>query len=506
MKILIAGFQHETNTFAPSKADYENFVRGEGFPPMVRGANVLHLRQVNIAIGGFIDEMESQGHSLIPVIWAAASPSAHVTQSAFERIAGEILEGVQQADSDAIYLDLHGAMVAEHLDDGEGELLARIRALVGPNFPVVASLDLHANVTEKMLRNASGLVAYRTYPHVDMADTGRSAARLLTKLIARDGNVSIAHRSIPFLIPVNAMCTLLEPARGVYDQLSGLESGLESDDVISISFTPGFPAADFPECGPMVWCYGANPQSAEAAVATLYERIVGRESDWAVEFLTPDDAVLEAKRISQSATRPVVIADTQDNPHGGADSNTTGMLRALVRNEAEGAALGLIWDPEVARIAHEAGQGHEITVSLGGQSGVPGDSPFHATFKVEYLSDGRCILEGPMMTGTQIDVGPTACLRIGDVLVIVSTSKAPMNDRNLFRMAGVVPEEMKILVNKSSVHFRADFGPIAERILVAKAPGPMAADPADLPWKYLRQGIRLTPNGREFEQIRPTAL
>jgi len=494
MKILIAGFQHETNTFAPSKADYENFVRGEGFPPMVRGTDVFSLRHVNIPIGGFINEMEAQRHTLIPVIWAAASPSAHVTQSAFERIAGEILDAIQQADIDAIYLDLHGAMVAEHLDDGEGELLARIRSLVGPAFPVVASLDLHANVTEKMLCNASGLVAYRTYPHVDMADTGRSAAKLLTKLIASGGNVSMAHRSIPFLIPVNAMCTLLEPARGVYDRVAALEG----DDVFSISFTPCFPAADFPECGPMVWCYGTSVQSTEAAVADLYDQIVNGESDWAVDFLTPDDAVREAKRISLCATRPVVIADTQDNPHGGADSNTTGMLRALVRNDAKGAALGLIWDPEVARRAHETGQGNEITVSLGGQSGVSGDFPFHATFEVECLSDGRCILEGPMMTGTQIDVGPTACLRIGDVRVVVSTSKAPMNDRNLFRMAGIIPEEMKILVNKSSVHFRADFGPIAERILVAKAPGPMAADPADLPWTNLRPGIRVKPNGPEF--------
>lgn len=456
---------------------------------MVRNEDVFQLQTVNIPIGGFIQEMQAEVHHLIPVIWAAASPSAHVTRSAYERIAGEIVDAVRATRVDAIYLDLHGAMVAEHVDDGEGELLARIRNIVGSDIPVVASLDLHANVTEQMLRNASGLVAYRTYPHVDMADTGRAAAHLLRRLMASETPVTMVYRRIPFLIPVNAMCTLLEPARGVYEHLVAREN----KDVLSISFTPGFPAADFPECGPMVWCYASEPAHADAAVAAIYDEIVQRESEWAVEFLDPDEAVREAQRIASRASRPVVIADTQDNPHGGADSNTTGMLRALVRNKAQGAALGLMWDPEVARMAHEAGKGNDITVALGGKSGVAGDFPFEATFHVEHLSDGKCILDGPMMHGMHVDVGPTVCLRIDDVRVAVSSVKAPMNDRNLFRMAGIQPEKMKILVNKSSVHFRADFGPIAERILVAKSPGPMAADPADLPWKRLSASTRVRP-------------
>jgi microcystin degradation protein MlrC len=243
----------------------------------------------------------------------------------------------------------------------------------------------------------------------------------------------------------------------------------------------------------MVWCYATEPGHADAAVAAICDDIIERESEWVVEFLNPDEAVREAQRIASRASRPVVIADTQDNPHGGADSNTTGMLRALVRNKAQGAALGLIWDPEVVRVAHKAGKGSYITVALGGKSGVVGDFPFEATFEVEHLSDGKCIFDGPMMHGMHVDVGPTACLRIDDVRVAVSSVKAPMNDRNLFRMAGIQPEKMRILVNKSSVHFRADFGPIAERILVAKSPGPMAADPADLPWKRLGAGTRVRP-------------
>jgi len=493
-KILIAGFQHETNTFAPSPATYESFVRGEGHPPMARGDAVLAIRDVNLPIGGFIQASERQGHTLLPVIWTAASPSAQVTEDAYERIVGEIVAAAGEGGFDAIYLDLHGAMVAQHVDDGEGELLARIRAKVGPSVPVVASLDLHANVTERMLASADALVAYRTYPHVDMADTGARAERLLVRLLDERKPLARAARRLPFLIPINGMCTMLEPARSMYEALGTLEQG----PVVSLSFAPGFPAADFPECGPVIWGYGEEASAVRDAVDSLYDTMLRNEAQWAVPFLSPDAAVAEAIRLSATAQKPVVIADTQDNPGAGADSNTTGMLRALLDNGAQDAALGLVWDPEAAAQAHAAGVGATLELALGGRSGTPGDAPFIGTFEVVALSDGRCRYDGPMMHGMQVELGPVACLKIGGVRIAVSSTKAQMLDRNLYRVAGIVPEQMKILVNKSSVHFRADFQPIAHTVLVAKAPGPMTADPADLPWKRLARGIRIRPMGKSF--------
>ena len=499
-RILIAGFQHETNTFAPSKATYASFERGEGFPAMARGQDVLALRDVNIPAGGFIQAATRYGWTLLPVIWTGASPSAHVTEDAFERIAGEIVDAARQGGFDAIYLDLHGAMVAEHVDDGEGTLLARLREVVGSDMPLVASLDLHANVTQRMLDAADALVAYRTYPHVDMAKTGVRAAELLERLLARKTHEArparwhVAARRLPFLIPINGMCTMLEPARGMYAALEELEGA----GAVSLSFAPGFPAADFPECGPVIWGYGADAQAVEAAVQTLYDRMLADEAAWEVPFLSPDDAVREAMHLARDATRPVVIADTQDNPGAGGDSNTMGMLRALLRNGAQGAAIGLIWDPAVAQAAHEAGVGAVIDVALGGVSGVPGDEPLRERFDVLKLSDGVCRFGGPMMHGMLADVGPVALLGIGGVQVVVSGGKAQMLDRNLYRVGGVEPEAMKILVNKSSVHFRADFQGIAHAVLVAKAPGPMTADPADLPWTRLAPGIRLKPLGQPF--------
>jgi microcystin degradation protein MlrC len=499
MNVLVAGFQHETNTFAPTMAAYENFVRGEDFPGLARGAQVLDLLNVNIPAAGFISAVREHGHTVTPVIWAGAGASAHVTTDAYERIANEILAAVAGASFDAIYLDLHGAMVAQHLDDGEGELLARIRAVVGREMKIVVSLDLHANVTDRMLSLADALVAYRTYPHVDMADTGRRAACLLIRIMS-GLRMHLAARRVPFLIPVNSMSTMLQPARGVYERLEQLEQD-EPGGLLSLSFATGFPASDFEECGPVVWGYGVDQAQVERAVDALLARICRPEAQWAVEFEEPDAAVQRALRIAQSARRPVILADTQDNPGVGGDAQTTGLLRALLKAGVQDAAVGLICDPAAAAEAHRAGVGARIDIALGGCPTVPGDEPLRARFDVEALSNGRFVFGGPMMNGKAADLGPMACLRIDGVRIVVSSDKAQLLDRNMYRAVGIEPEAMKILVNKSSVHFRADFAAIAEEILVVRAPGPFIADPSQLPWRRLRPGMRTRPDGPAFEPI-----
>jgi microcystin degradation protein MlrC len=496
MKIAVAGFQHETNTFAPSKAGFDTFARGGGWPPLVRGADLFDgTAGINLPITGFVDAMKAR-HTLVPLAWAAASPSAHVTEDAFERIAGMILEDLRAAlPVDAVYLDLHGAMVTEHVDDGEGELLSRVRALVGPRVPVVASLDLHANVTHRMTAAADALAAYRTYPHVDMADTGARVARVLQRLLDGGPRLHLAKRRLPFLIPLGSQCTLLEPTGGLYRRLEQLEGA----GISALSFTPGFPAADFDECGPVVFGYGERAEAVEQAVAALHDAVAQQEAAFAQEIFTPAEGVRLAQEIARGATRPVVIADTQDNPGAGGDSDTTGMLRALVEARAERAALGLMADPEAARAAHAAGEGATLEIALGGKSRIPGDAPFRAPFVVERLSEGRFTCTGPFYRGARMNIGPSACLRIGGVRVVVSCEKPQLADQEMYRFIGVEPTREAILVNKSSVHFRADFTPIAERILVCKAPGPMLADPADFPWRRLAAGTRLRPLGPVFD-------
>jgi microcystin degradation protein MlrC len=495
-RIAVGAFLHETNTFAPTKATYADFVHGGGWPALALGDGVLNtMHSINVGLAGFVEAAETRGWELVPTISCGASPSAHVTEDAYERIVRVMIDGIRTAGPlDAVYLDLHGAMVTEHLDDGEGEILARVRQVIGKDLPLVASLDLHANVTPEMIGQADALIAYRTYPHVDMADTGLAAADHLALLLKTKQRFAKAFRQLPFLIPISWQCTSDEPTKGIYQKLAALQN----EAVPTLSFAPGFPAADFVHCGPSVFAYGRTLRDADAAADEIAALIESHEDDFDGRIYSPDEGVRHAMELAKTATKPIVIADTQDNPGAGGDSDTTGMLRALVRNNARRAATGVIYDPQSARAAHEAGVGSTVTLALGGKSGIPGDAPYKETFVVEKLSDGKFVAPGPYYGGRDMEMGPSAALRIGDVRVVVSSHKAQLADQAMYRYVGIEPTEQAILVNKSSVHFRADFEPIAEKLLICAAPGAMPADTASLPWSRLRPGIRLKPNGPAF--------
>ena len=493
MRIGVAGFQHETNTFAPVKATWEDFVRAEGWPGLSRGDAVgPTMAGMNIPIAGFMQEAAKRGHQLVPILWCAAVPSAHVTAEAFERIAAMIVAGLVEAQPlDAVYLDLHGAMVTEHLEDGEGELLARVRHAIGPAIPLVNSLDLHANVTERMVANSDLMIAYRTYPHVDMAETGGRVAAVLDDILrGRRPRPRKAYRRIPFLLPLTTQCTMLSPSQEIYQELAGLEAG---DGVAAVSYTPGFPPADIAECGPAVFAYASSQAAADRAAERLTHNIVSREREFAAEWLQPRAAVERA--MQSNAPKPIVLADVQDNPGAGGTSDTTGLLRALVERGAENAVIGLLTDAAAAAAAHRAGEGAEVELSLGGKIFTAGDPPFTGRFLVEKLSDGRFLCTGPFYGGTRTELGPTALLRIGGVRVVVTSGRMQAADQEMFRHLGVDPTVVKILGLKSTVHFRADFQPIAHEVLVVDAPGASIDKPEQLPYRRLRQGIRLRPLG-----------
>ena len=303
--IAVGGFQHETNTFAPSKADYAAFEDGGGWPEITFGAAIApRIAGANIPAAGALQALHASGHRTIGLVWSAASPSAHVTRDAFERIASQMLARLQDAGAvDGVYLDLHGAMVTEHLDDGEGELLARVRRVVGARVPIVASLDLHANVTQAMLEHCDGLVAYRTYPHVDMAETGARAVRVLERTIASGRPLAKGVRRPDFLTGLPSQCSFIEPAKRLYALLDDLER--END--VALSFTPGFPMADFPECGMAVFGYGPEEARVRHAVDALAHAVADAESDFATDLVEPDDAVVRAMRSAVSPVRPLCL-------------------------------------------------------------------------------------------------------------------------------------------------------------------------------------------------------
>ncbi len=489
-RIAVGGFMHETNTFAPSRADFSAFDGGGG-QPIMRGADIItRTRGTNNGIAGFSGSQAARDWEIVPTLYAHASPSAHVTQDAFDRIADELVNRLKDAGPlDGIYLNLHGAMVTEHADDGEGELLKRVRAAMGHDIPIVVSLDLHANVTEEMVGYADALIGYRTYPHVDMADTGACCATYMARIVGTDKRDYKAFRRIEFLIPIVWQCTYIEPCKSLYAH----HFAMEAAGLPTISFSTGFPAADFAGCAPTVVAYAETAEAAERAADEMARMVNEAESAFAGKVWTPDAGVKEAIRVASDANRPVVIADTQDNPGAGGNSDTMGMLRALIANRAQGAAIGNIVDPQAAADAHAAGVGATVHLSLGGKSDVPGDAPLEADFIVEKLTQGPFQATGPFYGGATLDLGLSAALRIDDVRIVVASRKAQMADQQMYRQVGIEPLDQKILVNKSSVHFRADFEPIAETVLVCASPGPMPVDPADLPFKNLLPGIRLSP-------------
>jgi len=486
-RIAIGGVQHETNTFAASRASFDDFVQADAWPGLCRGAALIEaVKGVNLPIAGFIDQARADGHALKPLVWCSAQPSGPVTRDAFERIAFILLEDLAAAlPVDAVYLDLHGAMVAEHLDDADGELLTRVRGRVGPAVPVIASLDLHANVSQAMLEQASALVAYRNYPHTDMAETGARAAQLLPGLAGREP-LKRALRQLDFLIPLTAQCTLIEPGR----RLMARAAELERQSLHALHYTPGFPLADVSECGPCVFGYGADDLAVRNSVESLAADVAAAETDLGGRFWTIDAAVRRAQQPTAPAAGPVILVDTQDNPGAGGNGDSTSLIKALISARVDGVIAGLICDPDTVRLAHEAGAGNRVQLSVGAKSGFPGESPIEAEFTVESLGDGRFIGTGPFYLGAHMDLGPMALLRLGGVRIAVASRKQQAADQAMFRHLGIEPAEQRVLVLKSSVHFRADFGPLASDVLIVLAPGPSPADPGQLPFRKLRAGVR----------------
>jgi len=493
-RIAVAGFQHETNSFVADTTDFATFASHRDRPPLVRGEEVLRwLGETSFALSGFLNDMRAR-HTILPLLWTSGGAGGPVTAEAYERIAGELIGRLSAAlPVDAVYLDLHGAMVSQPFEDGEGELLRRVRAVVGPEVPIAISLDYHANVTPTMVAMTDSLVGYRTYPHVDRFETGQWAARALSLLIARGRPPGRALRKPPFLIPLNDQCTMVEPSQGLIAR-----SVVADGDLVNLSYLAGFPPSDLYWCGPAVIAHAWSQAAADAAADALCRDIALSEPNFAVPMLSPEAGVRDAMALAATASRPVVICDTQDNPGCGATADTTGVLKTLVALGAEAAMVGFLCDGAAAAAAHQAGEGASLSLALGGRSGPAGVTPFEASFRVTRLGSGKMRTTGKVSGGRDIDLGPMALLTVGGIGVVVTSKRMQALDQAPFRHLGVEPAQQKILSLKSTCHFRAEFEPIAEKVIVVLAPGGYLADPAHYPYRRLRRGVRLTPLGPDF--------
>ena len=491
-KILIAGFQHETNTFGATKAQFKDFEEADSWPALLSDNEVLSgTEHINLPISGFVEALRGDANfPLVPVVWASAEPSSFVTDDAFNRISKMILSGIRRNPGiSGIYLDLHGAMVTESFQDGEGELLRRIREVVGNEIPIVISLDLHANITRQMVLLSSGISIYRTYPHIDMAETGGRAATLLKHLLT--GKILFkAFRQVPFLITLPAQHTGASPCRGLYSLLpDGLESGHLSCDIAM-----GFPPADIFDAGPSVVAFGSDQNEANLAADTLIEYFQEHREEFNVKMLSAEDAAKAA--ISHEGRKSVVIADVQDNPGAGAPSDTTQILKSLLDAKATNAVLGLINDPEVAALAHKTGLGNNFSANLGGKSGLPNMGSLEGCFRVQALSDGIFDFTGAMYHGAKAQIGPMALLEVVaddcDIQVVVGSKRCQCLDQAIFTHLGVDLATKKIIALKSTVHFRGDFESLADLIIIAEAPGANFCRLDEIPYTNLRPELLAT--------------
>jgi len=301
-------------------------------------------------------------------------------------------------------------------------------------------------------------------------------------------------------------CTLMEPAKGIFEVIAEIErgsdasggpSGSHNQGIVSITHTPGFPPADIAQCGPALVVYGHDKDAAEAVADRLTSLIKEKEPVFAGRLYTPEEAVVEAMRLARTATKPILLADIQDNPGAGGTSDTVGLLRALITHRASGAAIGMIVDPEAAAAATALGEGAVLDRGIGAAVGFAGETPVERPWRVVRLANGIFTGSGPMYGGAKFRIGPMALLTDDEsgVSAVLACRRIQAVDQEMFRHVGIEPSKVPILALKSTVHFRAHFQPIAEAVLCVQSPGAHVTDPAELPYRNLRKGIRLRPRG-----------
>lgn len=463
-RILIGEFKHETNSFIAIKTDRESYKK---FHLKLGEEVVPYFIKAETELKGMMTAFEEDEMEYVAAFGAEAMPGGPVTREFFDSIKNLITKTLQeQSPFDGILLALHGAMVVEDSFDAEGELLSYIRKSVGPEMPVMVTLDLHGNFTAEMEAAATACFGYDTYPHIDMFERGYEAAKLMAKTLRGEVRPLMRYRRIPILSPT--IPTSKEPYAGLMERVWDLE---KLPGILSVSVMHGFPWSDIPEAGVSVVAVTDDDEGlAEKILDELAGRIWSERKLFSKQLLTPEEAVREALESSES---PVLLADTSDNPGGGAPADGTQLLAELIIQKVKNAAFALIVDPESVGAAVQAGVGEFVRLRLGGKTALAKNHglPLDVRAKVLTIADGKYTIRGPMCTGLTIDMGKTVVLDIDGIEVIVSELRTQPWDAEAFRRMGIDPANRKVLVVKSAAHFRAAFEPIAEKILEVDLPG-----------------------------------
>jgi len=483
MRLLIAMMKHETNTFSPVPTPLARF------RPLYGDAAIGAFRGTGTGLGAYLDLAARERTEIVLPIAAGAPPSSPVEDAAYAHITDTICEAAARGGFDGILLDLHGAMVTENLEDGEGQFLKRLRA-IDPKTPIAVSLDMHANLYDEIIANATVVTGYRTYPHIDTYETAKLAGEILLRAIRGEVKPVMAWGNVPMLPHVMRQGTDDHPNK----ELQRRCAAMEAEGALAASLFTGFPHADITNAGlSAVVVTDGDRKLAEDLRDELLDRAWVERQAFVYQLEPLQQSVARAKAMppSQSGEGPIVLLDHYDNCASGGTMDTTVVLAEILRQGLEDVAAFAIFDPEAVQEAIAAGIGSEVTLSVGGKikmPAIPGTSPpLSLTGKVKTISDGRYRNRGPMARGVQIDMGPSVVLDTGTAEIVLISRHVEPSDLNCFLSLGIDPMQKRYVMLKSRIHWRAGLGPMARAVVECAGVGVCTSDYSQLQFKKVRR-------------------
>jgi microcystin degradation protein MlrC len=499
-RAVIAMMQHETNTFSPVPTPIARF----GTPELPMGPMIFDMfKGTGTALGAFLDLADAAGMEMTTPIVGNAAPSGPVESKAYSFMSDAICAAVERG-CDVCFLDLHGAMVTEDTEDGEGALLKRIRA-IAPDLPIAVSLDLHANITDDIVDNCTAIVGYKTYPHIDMYETGAHVGRIVMRALEREIDPVMRWDRRPLLAQTLRMGHEDAPMGPLIDAARRLEA----DGLLAASVFGGFPLADIWSAGlSVVTIADRKAEDAEQACQQLASAAWQVRDDFLFKSEPLEATIARAKTISEG---PVILLDHADNSASGGTQDTTHVLAEVLRQGLEDVAMFAVCDPQAVEQLVEAGVGNEVTFSLGGRHDMPSirrsGEPLTVTGKVRAVTDGNFEITVPMGAGTFMSMGRCAVLDTGNVQIIVISRHTEPYDLGVFRSLGIEPTRKRYLILKSRIHYRAGFREIAAHELPCDGVGVTSSDNALFEFKNVRRPIfPLDPDTPERPNHQPPTI
>jgi len=489
MKIAIAQIKQETNTFNPIKTTMNTFLNS-GFE---RGQEILSKFNTN-ELRAFITILRKAGAEIAPLMATHAQSGGVATYGTIEGMAEHLTDSLkEELPIDGILLALHGAMVAERVSDAEGYLLERVRKIVGPEFPIVVTFDLHACITDRKINNSTAIVGYRTAPHIDLYETGERAAKLLSRIMKERIRPQVGFIKLPIILPPENASTEEGPLKQLFDLI---HSSDQDENILCSSLFPVQPWLDIQESGSSVLIYGLDKTAAQRWASRIAEELWNKKDEFRVVRTPLEKAIDEA---SSHVSKPVVIADSADSTNSGAPGDSTILLSEMLRQKIQCEALITMVDPHVAKLCAETGVGRQVSLELGGKRDIF-SRPLKVEGKVRTIFDGQYVVSGHGGQSVPWNTGITVVLEIKNIKIVITEFPSSGSHPAVYRTAGLEPKEAQIVVVKSPRGFRADYS-FAAKVIIPETPGLATPDFKQLPYKNLPRPFYPFDGEEKFQNL-----